>query len=71
MREKQGKEKKSHRLIATVENVQMVSGRPNAPTERCFVTLLGWTVCGPRVGTGVIIAGVSLHAEFNFNIHLV
>ena len=47
------------------------AGRPNAPTERFFVTLLGWRVCGPRVETGVVFSGVSQHAEFNFNIHFV
>ena len=47
------------------------AGRPNAPTERFFVTLLGWRVCGPRVETGVVFSGVSQHAEFNSNIYFV
>ena len=47
------------------------AGRPNAPTERFFGTLLGWRVCGHRVGTGVVFSGVSQHAEFNFDIHFV
>ena len=59
------------RLPLTMNVCRWCPARRNAPTERFFVTLLGWRVCGPRVGTGVAFSGGSQHAEFNFNIHFV